>query len=68
MEEYQIIDMYNKGKSIEFITKEVYRNKNKYSRTRFFNGESWEYKKYNLSECRNIVECILIRYCQNELV
>lgn len=64
MNEIDIIEMYKKGKSIAFITNQYYREKNANIPQNYYKNGSFiiTKKEVNKTECRKIVETVIINY------
>lgn len=64
MNEIDIIEMYKKGKSIAFITNQHYREKNANIPQNYYKNGSFiiTKKEVNKTECRKIVETVIINY------
>ena len=62
MNELDIIEMYERGLSIEYITNKLYKYLKKESKETVYDGQQVVRKKYTKTECRCLVLEVLMKW------
>lgn len=62
MNELDIIEMYERGLSIEYITNKLYKYLKKESKETVYDGHQVVRKKYTKTECRCLVLEVLMKW------